>query len=619
VIAKHLQTFLWLRWRLLVNQLRRGGVVSAVFLGILIVAVLLLAAVLFAVSFLLGLFLLADSRVSPTVLMLVWDGLVVFFLFCWGIGLLTELQRSEVLSLDKFLHLPVSLTGAFLINYVSSLLSVTLILFVPAMFGLALGLAFGKGPAMFLLLPLLAAFLLMVTALTYQFQSWLASLMANKRRRRSIIVMITVAFILLCQAPQLFHLLQPRARRQMEERRARLNEQEAELQRDLKEKKITLADLQRRRAEIANADQARQKEENDRLWEQVKWTAQLVNTALPPGWLPLGALGAAEGTLLPPVLGMLGLTLLGAGSLWRSYKTTVRLYTGHYTGGKARAAPAPPTPAKPAERPEKAAGNPLERELPWVSGQAAVVALAGFRSLLRAPEAKMLLLTPVILVVVFGSILFANAIEPPPEVRPLMAYGTMAAVLFCMAQLVGNQFGFDRSGFRVFVLSPAPRREIILGKNLAVAPLVVVLGVAAVACLEVVYPMPVASFLACLPQLLSMFLVFCLLANCLSVLAPLRIQPGTMKPVNYKVGPFLFHLAFLFLCPLALAPTLLPLGVEALLEALGWGTGGAVYLVLSLAECVAVVYLYRRALTWQGDLLQAREQKVLETVTTREE
>jgi hypothetical protein len=116
-----------------------------------------------------------------------------------------------------------------------------------------------------------------------------------------------------------------------------------------------------------------------------------------------------------------------------------------------------------------------------------------------------------------------------------------------------------------------------------------------------------------------MYLVFCMLANCLSILAPLRIQPGTMKLVNYKVGPFLWHLAFFFLFPLALAPTLLPLGVESLLEALRWGTGGAVYLALSLAECVAVVYLYRLALTWQGDLLQAREQKLLEVVTTREE
>ena len=92
-----------------------------------------------------------------------------------------------------------------------------------------------------------------------------------------------------------------------------------------------------------------------------------------------------------------------------------------------------------------------------------------------------------------------------------------------------------------------------------------------------------------------------------------------MKPVSYKGVHFLYHLAFLFLSPLALAPTLLPLGVESLLEALHWGTGGVVNLLLSLALCVAVVYVYRAALTWEGALLQSREQKILETVTTREE
>ena len=77
--------------------------------------------------------------------MYVWDGLVVGFLFSWAIGLLAELQRSEVLSLDKFLHLPVSLTGVFLINYLSSLFSLTLIIFVPAMVGLSLGLVIRPG------------------------------------------------------------------------------------------------------------------------------------------------------------------------------------------------------------------------------------------------------------------------------------------------------------------------------------------------------------------------------------------------------------------------------------------------------------------------------------------
>ena len=56
---------------------------------------------------------------------------------------------------------------------------------------------------------LLAAFLLMVTALTYQFQGWLAALMSNPRRRRTVIMVMTVIFVLIAQAPQLIRFIVP--------------------------------------------------------------------------------------------------------------------------------------------------------------------------------------------------------------------------------------------------------------------------------------------------------------------------------------------------------------------------------------------------------------------------
>ena len=84
--------------------------------------------------------------------------------------------------------MPVSVNGAFLINYISSLLRLSLIFFGPVMLGFALALVFVKGILLLPVLPALAAFLLMVTALTYQFQGWLAALMSNPRRRRTVIM-----------------------------------------------------------------------------------------------------------------------------------------------------------------------------------------------------------------------------------------------------------------------------------------------------------------------------------------------------------------------------------------------------------------------------------------------
>ena len=69
--------------------------------------------------------------------------------------------------------------------------------------------------------------------------------------------------------------------------------------------------------------------------------------------------------------------------------------------------------------------------------------------------------------------------------------------------------------------------------------------------------------------------------------------------------------------PLLEAPTLFPLAIEAALEWQGWTDGAPICLLLSLALCVGVIFAYRQALKWQGQLFQGREQIILETVTNR--
>ena len=45
-----------------------------------------------------------------------------------------------------------------------------------------------------------------------------------------------------------------------------------------------------------------------------------------------------------------------------------------------------------------------------------------------------------------------------------------------MQQILQNQFGMDRDGFRALVLSPIPRHQILFGKNLATAPFALGIG-----------------------------------------------------------------------------------------------------------------------------------------------
>jgi hypothetical protein len=609
---EHLKAFLWLRWRLRVNQFRKAGAVNAVFFAIFAVFCLIAAVILTIVGFLVGLF--AFRNAPPYALMFTWDGIVVAVLFSWMIGLITDLQRSEALSLDRFLHLPVSLSGAFLINYLSSLFSITLIVFVPGIIGMILGMSVSLGPLMLLQLPLLAAGLFALTAITYQFQGWLASLMANPRRRRTIIVLITGAFILIAQAPNLINIVRPWER--LGDANTQRMEREQALFKESAATKMPVEEFGRRKKEIDDQYTREQEENSRQIFDRTMRTARILNTVLPPGWLPLGVEGLAEGAVIPAMLGTIGLSLVGLLSLWRAYRTTLRLYTGQYTSKEGKVA-APKAPAPP---PDPSRVLMVERRLPWVNEAVSAVATAGFRSLTRAPEAKMAFLAPVIMVVVFGGIIASSGGDAPAAVRPLAAFGAAMMIQFIAGlQLLANQFGYDRAGFRAYVLSPLPRRDILIGKNLAVAPLVLGLGLVGFLVVGAVFPMRIDHYPAVLAQVLSTFLVLCMLCNVLAILTPIALAPGSLQPANVKATPILMQMLMMMLLPVAMIPILAPYGLEVLLDQLDVVKGVPISLPLSLVVLVLVALLYRWVLRLEGALLTAREQKVLEVVTSRAE
>jgi hypothetical protein len=350
--------------------------------------------------------------------------------------------------------------------------------------------------------------------------------------------------------------------------------------------------------------------------------AATINQVVPPGWLPYGAKRLGEGAAGPALLGAAGLALIGAASLRRSYRTTLRLYTGQFSSK--RAAQPLRSPEGSVTQPSPARARPsiglMQRKLPWVSEHASAIAMAAFRSMTRAPETKLLILSPIILVAVFGSMFVRRAALPSPFIKPLMASGGVAMMLLTMVQLAGNQFGFDRSGFRSLVLAPAERKDILLGKNLAVAPLALGLGGLVILAMQILSPMRPDHFAASLLQMVSMYGVFCIVTNFLSILAPTPVASGSLKPVKPKGITILLQFAFMFVFPIALAPTMIPLGIEFLLQWTGSAAAGLpAYLVLSVVELVAVGLLYPAVLRSQGRLLQSREQRILEVVTVKVE
>ena len=601
---QHLTLILWLRWRLSYNQWRRAGAVNAVLTMAMIVAALIAAVVAFFVALIVGCLML--SRVEPDYMMLMWDGIIAAFLFFWSIGVVADLQRSEFLSLDKMLHFPISPTGAFLLNYLSSLASLVIILFLPAMIGLSIASVVTHGPAMLLLFPLVLGFILVVTALTYQFRGWMATLMQDKRRRRTIIMLLTAFFIVMTQIPIFAQFV---FNGKILDDGKELRAARTELLRQLKAGEIDHGEFGSRYEELQVATKAEKKAAFDRNMALFMNTLATVNLVVPVGWLPYAARAAATGNPWPGVLGSSGLALLGTVSLWRSYRGTLRMYTGYVRPSKLRQVAAK-------DRLPIESAPFMERRILGCSEQVAVVVLGSLRHMMRAPEAKMALLSPLILAVIFGAMLFLGPIgEFPPETYPFLSIAAISMAMFGSMQLMVNLFGNDRGGFRAFVLMPVLRRDILIGKNLAIAPLVVVMASIVVVAVQIVAPLKLMHFAATLIQLVPAFLLVCLVGNMTSIFAPMPVATGSMKPVQPKLWPILMHMFAWLTMPVVLVPAVAALAVELLLDKFAGGRWFPLYLMVSLVELPIALFAYWRLIAWQGALLQGREAKILEVVT----
>src|SRR5690606_2024997 len=138
----------------------------------------------------------------------------------------------------------------------------------------------------------------------------LASMMANRRRRQTILAIVTSLFLCVVLVPSLL---------------ASWNGSDSAEQ--------PAPDAA---GPAAESDELEQAVRMDRLESRVR----LINAGVPPGWLARGAGRLREREWLSALAAAVGMGLIGALSLMRSYRTTLRLYTGDFAagGGKSKAA-----------------------------------------------------------------------------------------------------------------------------------------------------------------------------------------------------------------------------------------------------------------------------------------
>ena len=576
-----LRTIIWLRWRLTRNQWSRNQL-NAVLIMIVAVALLVLSVVSGVAGVLVGFFILAER--SPTRLLIAWDLFFGAFLFAWMIGMISEIQRSETIDISRMLHLPISLRDIFLVNYIASHLTLSIILFLPLILGLSLGLMLSGQWLMIWMFPLVLSLVFMITAWTYCLRGWLAALMVNKRKRRAIIAVVTFSFIVLVQLPNIIsNLAHDRKKHRPDTvKSAPLDEQ------------ATRQPVSRSRRPIPNA-------------------VLLAHKVVPFLWVGNGAMSLAGGNALPAVLSAIGAFGIGGLGLRRAYRTTIRFYQGHTVGRRSKQRPK-------TKKVSTVRKNFLERQLPGIPDEAAALALAFFRCLTRAPEVKMALATNFIMLLLFGTMFFARRISSLSDnLKLFVVSGPIVFTLLGMSHLMLNQFGFDRGGFRQLVLLPVPRRHILLGKNLSFLPIAVGFGLTFLVLVKIILGISFTIVLAAGLQLLATFMLLSIVGNLISILVPYRITPGSMKRTKTSaMTSFLIFISRLSF-PVAMVPMLLPPAAGLLMSRLGWLPAGPVILLLSMLLLGLLIFFYRLSLPGLGNLLLRREKQILKVVTEKVE
>ncbi|MGE5294359.1 MAG: hypothetical protein ACM3VT_05985, partial [Solirubrobacterales bacterium] len=238
------------------------------------------------------------------------------------------------------------------------------------------------------------------------------------------------------------------------------------------------------------------------------------------------------------------------------------------------------------------------------------------QSLRRATEVKMALAYNAVMIIVFaGTAVLSHSRHLSFRMQFFYSTGIALLPFLGMTYLMTNQFGFDRSGFRTLVLSPMSRSSILLGKNLALLPVGLILGLVYLALAAIGLGLNAIVILAAMTQLIAAFFLICILGNVISSLLPYRVREGTLAATKVGATKALLN----FLAHMICMSILSLLFVPAVSVSLGFSADGLaprlVYLILSGVELFVIIAAYGFTLPGVGRLLQQREKEILRVVT----
>ena len=190
---KHLYAMMQLRLQLSKNQQLKVGKINYFLSKIAVGAIVAQAVVAFLITCLGVAFLCQEFE--PSTISLFWQYALLGMVGYWGMMVIGQIQLSESISIERLLHLPVGLSGAFMLNFISSFSNSAVWLGTPILFGMAVGATIAKGPMMLPLVVATFAWVFLLNSLTYLFRGWISNLAKTKREKAMVGMAVPFAII----------------------------------------------------------------------------------------------------------------------------------------------------------------------------------------------------------------------------------------------------------------------------------------------------------------------------------------------------------------------------------------------------------------------------------------
>lgn len=535
------RAFLWMRWRILVNSLERTGArdrlerfsIAVEKLGPIIALVLLIPSSI-------GLFALgmvAGFGLGTGAWPLAFEGLRFLLMLAMALTLAGPLilPSRDSGTVIRLLLLPIPRLGLYIGQMAGTLADPWIILVIPAVLGVAIGLAIA--------LKLLAAVIALIAGLALLlFLTGLGSLVSAvihllfRDRRRADLVMFLLVFMLpvVSMAPQF--LVKPER---------------------VDGRKLT-------RAERAALPPTR--------------AARVMTRVIPFAPSELYREATANAVTRPsgsalPLAGLLLVALAVQAAGFALYRRVLDM------------------PVSLGSRRAGSFGGLWTRRIPGLSAAASAVAFTQLRVVLRTPKGRASLASPLLMPVLLTLVMNQSGRNPIPGMDAyrglgLAAIGTFVSILATL-QLAVNQFAIDKAGFTRQMLSPLSVRDLLWGKAVGNAMTIALPAIASTAVAAVLFPGgPIGYWVAIFLAATATFVLLAPVAAALSAFFP---KAADLNSIGSRSNP---HQAAGLLGMLSFAASVAPSALLAVVAAKSLHRPGLVPLFAAAWCAIAVLLSY---------------------------